>query len=423
MDFKQKYLEGNNFIFSPRGKISRTRYFIYAFLLEILYRLLLASGMALSKEVSPILFVLSFLIIPIIILKMFNYKKRACSFLNNDFFAYLYTIIYMLIGGIIAEYTHLLKLSSNKALYELTNNSNFQQYANVYIPDFINSNICSILFYILCGIGMLMFSLLIFYPEKKSDQINDNVKNIKNHSKLNVKNKIIALLTFIIYMISGYVSYEMINTKAYNGLTYQMTKQQAVIVNEFIKKEYDEALNKYNKQLEYEYAGLFAEKCPQKPFYFGEKYDKIKDNAFNALRAENILAMYEDKGSSYFYQITKTHDSFSIFKSKWGDIEFNEDNQFFFDNNGRFFPKKNLIILWLLLLPMSIVLSKIFVHVCLIIIKHIKPIKSIKFNIKPIKNKKSNLSIKLQELNALKEQGLITEEDYNNKKSQLLDEY
>lgn len=420
MSLKEKYLQGNNFILSPRGKISRARYVLYAFVLEFIYRLILFIGNPLGMELSPIFLVLVFFAIPVIILKMFNYKKRAYSFLNNDFFAYLYTIIYLLIGGIITEYTYLLKLSANKTLYELTNNSNFQQYANVYIPDFINSNICNTLFYILCGIGLLMFLVLIFYPEKKSKLIDDSAKSIKNCSKLNTKNKIVVLLSFIIYMIAGYISYEVINSKAFDCLTYKMTKQQAIIVNNFIKKEYEKALNQYNKQLEYG-AGLFAVDCPQKPIYFGEKYDEIQNNA---LRAENILTMHESEGFFYFYQITKTHDSFSIFKSKWGNIVFDKDNQFFFDNNGnRFFPKKNLIILWLLLLPISILLSKIFVQVFLIIIKQLKSIKSINFNIKPIKNRKSNLSIKLQELNALKEQGLITEEDYNKKKDELLKDF
>ena len=56
--------------------------------------------------------------------------------------------------------------------------------------------------------------------------------------------------------------------------------------------------------------------------------------------------------------------------------------------------------------------------ICIFLKNKVRLIKNLNFDIKinKLKNSKNSLSVKLQELNTLKEQGLITKEDYNNKK-------
>lgn len=98
---------------------------------------------------------------------MFNYKKRFYSFLNNNILAYLYSIFYIFIGGFMQEYLYLLELSNKKGLYELTKDPLFQQYANAYVPNFIGSNACYVVFNILCGIGFIMYLFLVFKTTKQ----------------------------------------------------------------------------------------------------------------------------------------------------------------------------------------------------------------------------------------------------------------
>ena len=85
----------------------------------------------------------------------------------------------------------------------------------------------------------------------------------------------------------------------------------------------------------------------------------------------------------------------------------------------------NFILCWVVLIPISVLLSHLLILFGIFIKNKVRLIKNLNFDIKinKLKNSKNSLSAKLQELNTLKEQGLITEENYNNKKSQLLDEF
>ena len=82
------------------------------------------------------------------------------------------------------------------------------------------------------------------------------------------------------------------------------------------------------------------------------------------------------------------------------------------------------------MVPISLGISLLLVYAYIYMIKLIKKVNFLflinKFKIlfdNFLQGNRSGLSAKLQELNALKEQGLITEEDYNNKKAKLLDEF
>jgi hypothetical protein len=425
MDIKEKYLEGKNFILSPRGKISRVRYFVYALILDILYRLLLSCGTVLGKEVSPILFILGFIAIPIIILKMFNYKKRAYSFLNNNILAYLYSIFYIFIGGFMQEYLYLLELSNKKGIYELTNDPVFQQYANIYIPNFINSNACSIIFYTLCGIGFIMYLLLLFYPTQnciEKEHINKKIcKGIKRHW-----NKIVVvLLSISMFIASMCIIYSEIHWRAYYRSIFSINKIQAEYINEIIRNSYNNQLNEYNLKKEkwenclnryknissrFDYCNLTMAPGtePQLPTYY-EFYPEYPD-------LEPIL---EQKHYEYFSCDFK---NFKLFGKKCGSLVNPTYNQFH--------PYAWFWGFAIFMIPICVMISIIITWLIACIIKLI-----VKINLPEIINKfknifknntkikRSNLSEKLQELNALKERGLITEEDYNNKKSQLLDEF
>lgn len=425
MNIKEKYLGGNNFILSPRGKISRVRYFIYALILEILYRLLLSCGTVLGKDVSPILFILGFIAIPIIILKMFNYKKRAYSFLNNNILAYLYSIIYIFIGGLMQEYLYLLELSNKKVLYELTNDPVFQQYANVYVPNFISSNACSIVFYTLCGIGFIMYLLLIFYPAQSyvdNEYINKKIcKNIKKQW-----NKItVVLLSIFMFIVSMYIIYSEIQWRAYNRSLFSINKIQTEYINEIIHNSYINQLNEYNLKkakwenclIRYKYLNNRFDYCnltmapgeePQLPIYY-EFYSEYPD-------LEPVL---EQKHYEYF---SCNFKNFKLFGKQCGSLVNPTYNQFH--------PYAWFWSLAIFMVPICIMISILITWILSCIIKFIGKIKFLEI-INKIKNtlkkckkiKTSNLSEKLQELNALKEQGLITEEDYNKTKSKLLDEF
>ena len=90
MNFKEKFNIGNDFIFSPNGVISRKKYFLYAVVLDITFRVICSISGVSGKEISPIFYAFMILLLPIAILKFFNYKKRAFSFLGDNFLAILY---------------------------------------------------------------------------------------------------------------------------------------------------------------------------------------------------------------------------------------------------------------------------------------------------------------------------------------------
>ncbi len=184
MNFKEKFNVGNNFILSPNGVISRKRYFLYAILLEIIYRKFNSIGSILGKEVYSLFYIVCFLTIPIIILKLFNYKKRAFSFLNNNFLAYIYSITYIILGACVQLYSYFFDIYTKKSLYEITLDDAFKQYANINIPSYIGSNNSQIIFCILCGIGFIMFIALISIPSKLTQlNITKNSKIEESFSK------------------------------------------------------------------------------------------------------------------------------------------------------------------------------------------------------------------------------------------------
>ena len=265
MNFKEQFKEGNNFILSPNGVISRTRYFLYALLLDILYRVFNTVGSVLGKEVSWIFYIVGLLIIPFIILKLFNYKKRAFSFLNHNVLSYLYSIIYIILGVLTQGYVYLLKLSNQKAVYELTRDPVFQQYANINVPSFVGNSFVNIIFYILCAVGFIMFLSLIFIPSRKKDNnevIEKNetaesipnteeireIKDINKYEKIQ-KNKIgkwyIIIPTIILYLFLASISYSEIEWRAYSWMCYMMNEEQINYINESKKFNYDIQMSDY----------------------------------------------------------------------------------------------------------------------------------------------------------------------------------
>ena len=418
MNLKNKYLTGNNFILSPRGKISRIRYFVYTIILDILYKLFLSSGTILGRELHSCYFIFGSITILIIILKMFNYKKRAFCFLNNNIIAYLYSIFYLIIGGFIQEYLYLLKISLNKGLFELTQDPIFQKYANSYIPDFIGSNGGQTIFYIACGIGFVMYLFLLFYP-KQTPKEN---KTVKKFFKLYWQKIVICILSTIFFIPSIFIIYSEIHWRAYSHAIFSINKNQTEYINKKIYASYTNQINEYN------YKKKQLEKCTQ------ENNNPYSDNFYCNFYIDlgnepQIPIYYEFKEDKLEPTLDKKHydffncdfKKFGLFKSTCGELKA--------PTYKNFHP---YILFWTLLTFMlltSIITSIVILSIITSIIKFIKNVNIPRINnkLKDIfsikKFKSSILSEKLNELNQLKEQGLITEEDYNNKKSKLLDDF
>lgn len=464
MSFKQKYLDGNNFIFSPRGKISRTRYFAYAFLLEVLYRILLSSGMTLGREVSPLLFILGFLAIPVIVLKMFNYKKRAYSFLNNNFLSYLYSVLYLFIGGAIVEYSHLLKLSANKALYELTQDSVFQQYANINIPAFIESDISQYIFYFLCVLNFAMFVILVQVPSRDS-------KFEFQKIKLNLKHLFLSLFTIIFTFIFCFCSYHKLKEYSYNAISHKLNRTEIEYLNNKLLDEYKAKMRKYESDIEYfnnltprakKILNMQKPTRPMPPQYYGIDYYadlELKGMEFDKPVIQGYIQTkpYKSVFLEQFNGITDAIPSYvnlefqtmgcafyeyGIFKKTCGQLSLNKENTSYLkgDSSGKFNPKLYVGLAYMLSTLLAIFSSFILLKILSFLKKYFPKIKfaklidfaksiicklknKIKFGIKLNQVSSSSLSDKLQELAKLKEQGLITEEDYNNKKTKLLEDF
>lgn len=147
---------------------------------------------------------------------------------------------------------------------------------------------------------------------------------------------------------------------------------------------------------------------PQLPIYY-EFYSEYPD-------LEPVL---EQKHYEYF---SCNFKNFKLFGKQCGSLVNPTYNQFH--------PYAWFWSLAIFMVPICIMISILITWILSCIIKFIGKIKFLEI-INKIKNtlkkckkiKTSNLSEKLQELNALKEQGLITEEDYNKTKSKLLDEF
>jgi ABC-type multidrug transport system fused ATPase/permease subunit len=442
MDFKENFNKGNNYILSPNGVISRTRYFLYAILLDVLYRVFNAIGGVLGKEVSWFFYIIGLITIPIIVLKFFNYKKRAFSFLNNNTYSYLYAVIYIILGILTQGYLYLLKLANQKAIYELTHDSVFQHYANINVPSFIGAEWCQIVFYILCGLGFIMFLALIFIPSRNTEttkKIQDVTETIDTNKSINsekdsdntevVKNKnykwLIFIPTIILYLVLVHISYSEIHWRAYNWMNYVMNEQEVNYANEMNKFDYEQKLNEYNMKekawrdcLEKNHSiyGRFytcrelelsfnTSPKPEQPFYYDYNNKDIYQNRI--LRKQDFD----------LFGCKQNH--FNLLSYKCGDLTFNDTNRIYVD----FHPYAWLISALILLLPISFYICAFILYFITFIVKKVKSINFKSIKIKLSANNKSNLTQKLEELNKLKEQGLITEEDYNNKKAKLLEDF
>lgn len=442
MNFKEKYNEGNSFILSPNGVISRTRYLLYALLLDILYRVFNSIGGVLGKEISWLFYIVGLIIIPILILKLFNYKKRAYSFLNNHSLSYLYSVVYMLLGVLTQGYVYLLKLSNQKAIYELTQDSTFQHYANINVPSFIGVEGCNILFYILCGLGFIMFLTLLFIPSKGKNEKQEvaeivDTNNLTKYDAFINKTEVtkaknykwlIFIPTIILYLVLVHIAYSEIHWRAYSRMSYIMNEKEVNYSNEINKFEYERKLNEYNakemvwkdciqrhpdlyvrlSECRNENSALLSSVKPEKPFYY--EYNSKDYYPNRVLRREH----YDLFGCEL--------SNFSLLSYKCGDLTFNDNNRFF----TAFHPYAWLISVLILLLPISFYICKLISFLIKALINKVKRINfkginSVKFKFPS--NNKSNLTQKLEELNKLKEQGLITEEDYNNKKAKLLEDF
>lgn len=420
MSLKEKYLQGNNFILSPRGKISRVRYILYAFVFEFIYRLIMFIGNPFVMDISPIFLVVGFFLITVIILKLFNYKKRAYSFLNNNFFAYLYSILYLCIGCFVQSYVFFLQLANKKNMYELTHNSLFEQYATLNIPDFVTSSFCHIIFYLTCALGIVMFLFLLFKPAVNKTTINTNeVKEnfFYNILKINNFRKVIIIPSIILYLIFVGVSYSEIHWRAYNWMYYFMSNEQVDYANNIKRVKYEKDLADYNK------AQQEWNDCLRKYQDIGDRmiYCKMSPR----INTKPDIPYYFTYDTGYMGLICLkyfncTTEKFSLFSDKCGDIKFNNVNRKYGD--GNFYPYLLLTFAIILLFPLCICICLLLEKILVIFVNAIKTvnIKKLKLNIKSNPNKKSDLTNKLQELNSLKEQGLITEEDYNKKKDELL---
>lgn len=429
MNFKEKFNIGNDFIFSPNGVISRKKYFLYAVVLDITFRVICSISGVSGKEISPIFYAFMILLLPIAILKFFNYKKRAFSFLGDNFLAILYSFFYMIIGCFTQVYLHFLQLLNKANLYDLTHNPTFQQYANMNISPFFGSLGGNILFYTSCVLGLVMLVFLLATPTKTFEENNKITNKIPKISTalFNKKNvTIVTTATIILYVISCTFSYNFINKKAFRGLNYVLDKQQIEKVNKLIKLQYDTALEGYKDMVRI-YGSWPIEEKPEKPFYFGEKIEINVDNKKREFE-HCIISMSNFKDSMYYFsEVAETYNKdYSILKTHWGKMYFNKENHFFTDeNNTKFYPRKMLLISIICLLPISIIITIVLFLFVLFVVELFKKINwsKIKDFVKKSSIKKTTLSKKLEELNELKEKGLITEEDYNCKKAELLKDF
>ena len=438
MNFKEKFNIGNDFIFSPNGVISRKKYFLYAVVLDITFRVICSISGVSGKEISPIFYAFMILLLPIAILKFFNYKKRAFGFLNNNVKANIFAGVYMSIGFIVALYTTLLRLMTNKMLNEYApsfkqHDGVFDHLVNINIPDFIGSHSCNVAFFILCGLGLLMFLLLIFYPSKTTSvevltaKKDDNIKikiNIPEGFKEKIFRKIIIIPSIILYLYLLCVSYSEINWRAYSWMHFVLDDKQIEYVNPLIKLDYETQFNEWsaNEQawndclkkhkdiiVRSRVCGFTSRnkfnRKPEPPHYY-----KVESNT-----------LYPTLYSRDFDYFGCNINNFSLLSHKCGDLTFNKFNRFYVD----FHPYVLLILSIIFLFPLSIVLSLFVEFIILFAVKLFKKINwsKIKDFVKKSSIKKTTLSKKLEELNELKEKGLITEEDYNCKKAELLKDF
>lgn len=416
-------------IFSPKGKITRTRYVLYAFLLDLLYKFFSALGVYFREQKLLCTLVVLFLVF-VVILKLFNYKKRAYSFLNNNILAYLYSFLYLAFGGFIQEYNYLLDISNKKLMYELTQNPIFQQYMNMYVPPFITSKICFILFNIVCGLGLIMFLFLLFCPTTTKElKIISKLKKIKVPKIKNLKKYITIILTVIIYCVSTNIVYSEIKTRCFYRMTYVLSQKQVKYINHIYKNNYLFQMKQYNlKKRQWE-------DCLNRNKSYEEKIINCgMNNMMPGVEPEvpiyyptsqthpNLIPILEIKD---FDEFGCTMDNYNLFSNHCGQLKFNQYNPSYED----FHPYLYFWSLVIILLPLSFFLTKFIIWFLIVGICLIKKI-NIKNFIKKIKNikclqihKASNLSKKLIELNSLKEQGLITEDDYNKKKAELLKDF
>lgn len=160
MSFKEKYEQGNEFILSPNGKIGRLRYAVYALLLDLGYRFSFAFGVVLAKEVSMIFALLCVLSLFLVVLKYFNYTKRATAVFDNQKYGYIFAGGYMLAGVYASYYLYMMKLLTKASLGIPTMN----------IPSYIGNNFGQVTFYMISTLGIVMFFVLLFYPNKKIEE-------------------------------------------------------------------------------------------------------------------------------------------------------------------------------------------------------------------------------------------------------------
>lgn len=416
MSFYNSFKKGNHFIFSPNGKITRIRFLIYALILDLIYKLIFLLSSYNGIEYSSIFSITGILCIPIIILKIFNYKKRIFSFINNTKYAYFYSILYTLIGGIIQEYSFYIQISNKKAIFEFTQDPLFQQYSNIVIPDFIGLDFTNGLFYIFIVLTFSMFITMISIPNIDKDSISTTQKfKPKTIVTPFIKNKIFNYRNFIpiaiIYLFFINLTYSEINYNAYNWMHYILNNDEIEYINDLNKFHYEQKLFEYSsnkKDCETCDRNDYFKYCvgiqePEKPFFYKNDSKDITNYNKTLRRID-----YDKFGCK--------ESDFCLFNNKCGNLTFNKTNRYYTD----FHPYILFIIAMILFLPISYYLWILLSIISIYLFNNLNnKFKSLKFK----KTKKLNLSEKLENLKILKDKGLITEDDYNNKKQKLLDEF
>ena len=162
---------------------------------------------------------------------------------------------------------------------------------------------------------------------------------------------------------------------------------------------------------------------------FLEQFDGITDTIPSYVNLE-----FQAMGCTFY--------EYGIFKKTCGQLSLNKKNTFYSKGNStkKLNPKFYVGLAYVLSILLALFSSFVLLKISSFLKKYFPKIKfsklfdfaksiicklknKIKFSIKLNHTSNSSLSDKLQELAKLKEQGLITEEDYNNKKSKLLEDF
>jgi len=278
-------------------------------------------------------------------------------------------------------------------------------------------------------IPMLVLYLLAgfnFNKKIKTDTqvVKDDNSETTNSNKIFFSNgfKVATItLSVLCFGVGSFLAYDKVNTEAYNSITYSINAKEVDVLNDKLNEVYEEQMAEYNKDVE-----LFRN-TPVRLREFYPMPDKpTKPELYSTESA--IIGMYpqglEILGCYYW--------KYSMFKTSCGDIQFTSNNLVYEkihdDVITSFNPYLKLCMLLVLVLIVSVVFSGMLVYLMYLMATMLKklwhkikglglPKTKLKLHIK------SSITSKLEELNELKNKGLITEEDYNAKKQSLLDDF